>query len=604
MDSFIDFDNFNSPSLSPNPSSKGKQAISSHPSIGSSGNSFASSQSSQQIFSGPSHQYDSYKQQTGLPVGGLANTLAVNQATNMHFNGTQTGFVAPQETYFPMPSTEDMFDFGRNPSLSEASDMDFDTESPVETLPAYFYPNSASSASSNSQFVNPSAITGQGQQSNSTSTQQVQRMYPGMHSQQAAMAKAQQQQRQEVARQQQQRQQEAQRQAARPSKVASHTPTDPIVEERISRLLHQMRQSSVGSQDDDAATPTGNQTHIARLKKEEDEMDEDERLLASEEGKKLSSKERRQLRNKVSARAFRSRRKGKTIPACIVLQFTDSILEYIGQLEGEVAAKVQEANDLRVQNRELMEENQRLTDLTRMLLSSPSFSGFLNDLSVNGMAPPPNVSASERQASQPAPTQRSARKDVNPNQVAQDFQHQSSAQIGMALIPEPVMDFSMLDAANTGNWNTGIDMSFPQVYAVTEVPSEPVVDTGMLSGKTSNFVELRSTSDDSKECPIIQRMSGPETDQAAPTASDPEVELDESDPAFALFVDALPLQALEVAETSEGLFGGVRLEKVFERFELVVDDGSEDVLASAKLAQLSSSIDDAFQRIGNLTSHL
>ncbi|KAF1347935.1 hypothetical protein BDV97DRAFT_299269 [Delphinella strobiligena] len=40
-------------------------------------------------------------------------------------------------------------------------------------------------------------------------------------------------------------------------------------------------------------------------------MDEDERLLASEEGKKLSSKERRQLRNKVSARAFRSRRKGQ-----------------------------------------------------------------------------------------------------------------------------------------------------------------------------------------------------------------------------------------------------------------------------------------------------
>ena len=33
-------------------------------------------------------------------------------------------------------------------------------------------------------------------------------------------------------------------------------------------------------------------------------------FLASEEGKKLSSKERRQLRNKVSARAFRSRRKG------------------------------------------------------------------------------------------------------------------------------------------------------------------------------------------------------------------------------------------------------------------------------------------------------
>jgi hypothetical protein len=47
------------------------------------------------------------------------------------------------------------------------------------------------------------------------------------------------------------------------------------------------------------------------MRKEEEDMDEDERLLASEEGKKLSSKERRQLRNKVSARAFRSRRKGK-----------------------------------------------------------------------------------------------------------------------------------------------------------------------------------------------------------------------------------------------------------------------------------------------------
>ena len=77
-----------------------------------------------------------------------------------------------------------------------------------------------------------------------------------------------------------------------------------------------MRRSSVASSnDDDAATPTGNGTlsHGARMRKDEEDMDEDERLLASEEGKKLSSKERRQLRNKVSARAFRSRRKGMTI---------------------------------------------------------------------------------------------------------------------------------------------------------------------------------------------------------------------------------------------------------------------------------------------------
>ena len=38
--------------------------------------------------------------------------------------------------------------------------------------------------------------------------------------------------------------------------------------------------------------------------------DEDEKILASEEGKKLNPRERRQLRNKVSARNFRVRRKG------------------------------------------------------------------------------------------------------------------------------------------------------------------------------------------------------------------------------------------------------------------------------------------------------
>ena len=73
-----------------------------------------------------------------------------------------------------------------------------------------------------------------------------------------------------------------------------------------------MRQNSaVPSMSEDDSLSGGMLPHVSRMRKEEEEMDEDERLLASEEGKKLSSKERRQLRNKVSARAFRSRRKGK-----------------------------------------------------------------------------------------------------------------------------------------------------------------------------------------------------------------------------------------------------------------------------------------------------
>ena len=73
-----------------------------------------------------------------------------------------------------------------------------------------------------------------------------------------------------------------------------------------------MRNGSVASNGSDDVQRLGALGGLgARPKKDEEDMDEDERLLASEEGKKLSSKERRQLRNKVSARAFRSRRKGQ-----------------------------------------------------------------------------------------------------------------------------------------------------------------------------------------------------------------------------------------------------------------------------------------------------
>lgn len=245
--------------------------------------------------SGPSHQYDAYRQQTGLPAGGLASTFAVNQATGMQYNPTSSGFVMPVETLnFPLPSNDD-FDFNTNPSY-DVNDMDFDADSPSDNLPAMFYPGKA-------QFVNPSAIAGD---SSSTYTPQVQRMYPGMHSQQAAQAKKQQE---LIRQQQQQRVLEGQRQL--PTQKAPKN--DPATDERISRLLQQMRHNSTVSNDDEADDMANDLPQMAKLKKEEEEMDEDERLLASEEGKKLSSKERRQLRNKVSARAFRSRRKGMSI---------------------------------------------------------------------------------------------------------------------------------------------------------------------------------------------------------------------------------------------------------------------------------------------------
>ena len=173
---------------------------------------------------------------------------------------------------------------------------------------------------STNEFIDPSAIG-----SNQTlpqilptqSTSNVGRLWPGMHQQQAALAKAQaqQKQQQQIIQQQRQAAMGGQSRAGSQRPRASHPPTDPIVEEKISQLLNSMRHNSVSTEDNDDKSPT-----LPRSRKDEEEMDEDERLLASEEGKKLSSKERRQLRNKVSARAFRSRRKGKNMIVIIIQQ--------------------------------------------------------------------------------------------------------------------------------------------------------------------------------------------------------------------------------------------------------------------------------------------
>lgn len=316
IDRYLDYDQgfFPSPSLSPE-LTRSKSITASASSLGSASNPFIQTPpSSQQTFNGPSHQYDHYKQQAGLPVGALANTFAINQADSFSFVRNQQFLGIPSsDTLFGLNTTDDYFDFNASTSLNSAlsmnSDIDMDFPSPAQDQ----FLNSMDSASTD--CIDPLAIGGQeGSSSFQSLPGNTIRAWPGMHQQQAALAKAQaeaQQLKQHAAAEQSQK-------AAVPSSRRSHgssvrPPADPIVEERISRLLNQMRHSSVASSNDDnSTTPTanGNSSHGTRTRKDEEDMDEDERLLASEEGKKLSSKERRQLRNKVSARAFRSRRKG------------------------------------------------------------------------------------------------------------------------------------------------------------------------------------------------------------------------------------------------------------------------------------------------------
>ena len=301
FESFINYDQTvaSTPSISPL-STKASVTPTS-----STSNTLVPLQPSPQTFRPPSHQYDDYKQQTSFPVGALANTYGVNHMDMSYSNSPRYYGIGmtmpPGDGYFGMNTTDDMLDFGTAPTQNASGSMDLDFGSPSDIN------------APNTDFINPAAIIEE-ETTPRTLPSQIHpgRVYPGIH-QQAALAKAQADAQQQQAMAQQQRKTPSHSRQTSRSGTSARPTTDPHVEESISRLLNQMRHSSVASSnDDDAATPTasGSQSHSARMRKDEEDMDEDERLLASEEGKKLSSKERRQLRNKVSARAFRSRRKG------------------------------------------------------------------------------------------------------------------------------------------------------------------------------------------------------------------------------------------------------------------------------------------------------
>ncbi|KAH6724382.1 putative cyclic AMP-responsive element-binding protein 3-like protein 3 [Leptodontidium sp. MPI-SDFR-AT-0119] len=553
LDSLVDFSEYDklsyqSPSISPSATKSQftSRAVSNTPATLPS--------SSQPDLSGPSHNYGMYKQQTGIPQGAVASTLAINQMNQFGFSdGYLSGF---------NPSDE-FVDFGTAPNQTGFADMDMEFDSP-KPEPAFFYPEASP------EFINPQSTISTPAVL-PTQTSNVGRLWPGMHQQQAALAKAQAQQKQQQQIIQQQRQNAMVGQQKPAQRQRGSQVTDPIVEEKISQLLNSMRHSSVGS--DETSNNGNNMSHVQRARKDEEDMDEDERLLASEEGKKLSSKERRQLRNKVSARAFRSRRK-----------------EYIGQLEGEIAVKVNENTDLRAQNRALMEENTRLSDLTRMLLSSPSFSGFLDTLASNPAAAQ-TAQAVQQQPQQVEQQPQRVRKDVNPYGAQQ--QQMQQQHIGMTMIPEQTMDFSMLDLNSAYSYQ-------PQVFSVLSLP-ETILDTETLSGKSSNF--STSTSDAEKvELPKIERMPVSE-----PEKFELSVVVDEefdADPAFALFSTPVSASTTEPKQDLDLSFLA-NLSIKPSQYELVTktDDAASDA-AFRRVERLARDMDACVERLMSLTMHL
>jgi len=242
-----------------------------------------------------------------------------------------------------------------------------------------------------------------------------------------------------------------------------------------------------------------------------------------------------------------------------------------------------------------MEENTRLTDLTRMLLSSQAFSGFLNELSQNGMPAPAAVASQPQPQPQPQPT----KKDVNPHQATRQAQNQQTT-VGMTMVPESTIDFSLLDSIPTNNWNASFGMNSYQVCAVTEVPEGPAIDINLLSGKNSYDVTKSSTST-TKDYPVLQfpTMTKQQDSTLPPTQVNDLSELDKS--AFTLFIDqteATPLPVIEQSNASS--------HSASNNLSISVHPDPEESEADlwARLESMCSALDVSCQYTAAHTSHI
>jgi bZIP-type transcription factor MBZ1 len=109
--------------------------------------------------------------------------------------------------------------------------------------------------------------------------------------------------------------------------------------------------------------------------KDDPRDDGDDWRPSPEEYKKMSSKEKRQLRNKISARNFRVRRKGEIITAFLVISVAKKPpLEYITTLEGDIAERDRLIDHIRTELGSSQSENvalrQEIGALKKALLAS------------------------------------------------------------------------------------------------------------------------------------------------------------------------------------------------------------------------------------------
>ena len=274
-------------------------------------------------------------------------------------------------------------------------------------------------------------------------------------------------------------------------------------------------------------------------------------------------------------------------------------------------------------------ENAKLTDLTRLLLASPAFNSFVEELS--GGNSQATITESEQSFSHTPklePQQSNIKKDINPRQAPQPSQGEGNdLEIGMTLLPDNYASSNPADSSWLSNMESDLYdtqvytlTSMPegpalQVYAITSIPEGPIldkIDTRLLAGKSSDIVHSCFSDDSKHDLPFMERMPSflEEAKLDAPyVESQGEIEFDESDPAFALYNDTPRSYLVTPKSPEEQIFGSIQPEKALERIELtLIDDLPETSKVSAatmeRFLRLCSSMEAASRRVAAVTSHL
>jgi hypothetical protein len=179
----------------------------------------------------------------------------------------------------------------------------------------------------------------------------------------------------------------------------------------------------------------------------------------------------------------------------------------------------------------------------------------------------------------------------------------------MTMVPEPQLDFSMLNInngnANNTNWgvNNGFNFQQPRVFAVTELPEGPAnpLDTEAMSGKGYSAIfnaEDDSSADEAKpDYPVIER---PIQTENTMTAVDEEIE--EEDAEYDLYYSSSSASTSTPAQDNEPLF--TNPDKAFSHYSLVISDEANETLLAERLERKIAAMNPVLERVAAMTSML